>query len=124
MVRVVKDLLIQISDLEFHVLGASGSMQDIYSSFPEYLHSRIIVYPLLSQQAIVEVLTQAKVFLFPSLYEGFGMATTEAMACGCAAVVTPTGFGEAIRDGVDGFVCNFQDVAMMTARCSLLLADD
>ena len=52
------------------------------------------------------------------------MATTEAMACGCAVVVTPTGFGETIRDGVDGFLCNFQDVDMITARCSLLFADD
>ena len=124
LVRVVTKLLYLIPDLEFHVLGASGSMQDIQSAFAEPLLPRIVVYPRLSQQEIVEVLTQAKVFLFPSLYEGFGMATTEAMACGCAVVLTPTGFGEAIRDGIDGFICNFQDVATMTSRCSTLLSDD
>lgn len=124
LVRVVTDLLTQITDLEFHVLGASGSKHEILSAFAEHLRSRIVVYPRLSQQNIIEVLSQAKVFLFPSLYEGFGMATTESMACSCAVVVTPTGFGEAIRDGEDGFVCNFQDADMMTERCSQLVSDE
>jgi glycosyltransferase involved in cell wall biosynthesis len=123
-VRIATHLLLRMPELEFHVIGASDAKQTILSAFDEPLRSRIVVYPRLPQEDIVEVLSQAKVFLFPSLYEGFGMATTEAMACGCAVVVTPTGFGEAIRDGVDGFVCNFQDVAMMTARCSALLLDD
>jgi glycosyltransferase involved in cell wall biosynthesis len=116
-VLVATQLLSQIPDLEFHIIGASGANQSILSAFDESFRSRIIVHPRLSQSDMVEVLTQAKVFLFPSFYEGFGMATTEAMACGCAVVVTPTGFAEAIRDGVDGFVCNFQDSSMMTARC-------
>jgi glycosyltransferase involved in cell wall biosynthesis len=123
-VRVATDLLCRIPELEFHIIGASGAKQTIMSAFDEPLRSRIVVYPRLPQEDIVEVLSQTKVFLFPSLYEGFGLATTEAMACGCAVVVTPTGFGDAIRDGVDGFVCNFQDAAMMTARCSALLLDD
>lgn len=123
-VRVVTELLCRMPELEFHVIGASGAKQTILTAFDESLRSRIVIYPRLLQEDIVEVLSQAKVFLFPSHYEGFGMATTEAMACGCAVVVTPTGFGEAIRDGVDGFVCNFQDAAMMAARCSALLLDD
>lgn len=123
-IRVATELLNQIVDLEFHVIGASGAKSTILTGFPEHLRSRIVVYPRLSQQDIVEVLTQAKVLLFTSLYEGFGMATTEAMACGCAVVVTPTGFGQAIRDGVDGFICNFQDVNTMISRCSALFADE
>jgi glycosyltransferase involved in cell wall biosynthesis len=123
-VRIATELLCRMPELEFHVIGASSAKETILSAFNESLRSRIVVYPRLPQEDIVEVLSQAKVFLFPSLYEGFGMATTEAMACGCAVVVTPTGFGEAIRDGVDGFVCNFQDAEMMTARCSALFLDD
>lgn len=123
-VRVASELLSQIPDLEFHMLGASASKQDILNAFSESLKSRIVVYPQLSQLDIVKVLSQAKVFLFPSLYEGFGMATTEAMACGCAVVVTPTGFGEAIHDGEDGFVCNFHDVEMFVTRCLTLLRDE
>lgn len=34
--------------------------------------------------------TLAKVFVFPSLYEGFGLPPLEAMACGCPAIVADT----------------------------------
>ena len=93
-------------------------------SFADPLRTRVIVHPRLPEVGMVEVLSQAKVLLFPSLYEGFGMATTEAMACGCAVVVTPTGFGASIRDGVDGFVCDFRDAETMRARCLALLDDE
>ena len=110
--------------IEFHLLGASGAREVIVRSFADYLRARVIVHPRLPEAGMVEVLSQAKVLLLPSLYEGFGMATTEAMACGCAVVVTPTGFGSSIRDGVDGFVCDFRDADTMRARCLTLLNDE
>jgi glycosyltransferase involved in cell wall biosynthesis len=123
-VQVVTALFNQIPDLQFHVLGASGEKENIFAAFDETFKSRIVVHPRLTDAGMVEILSQAKVLLFPSLYEGFGMATTEAMACGCAVVVTPTGFGECVGDGVDGFVCNFRDTDAMTARCIQLFADE
>ena len=52
------------------------------------------------------------------------MATTEAMACGCVVVVTPTGFGAEINDGLDGFICNFRDVKAMFIQCQSILDND
>jgi glycosyltransferase involved in cell wall biosynthesis len=111
-------------EVEFHMLGAGDARQLILNHLPRALHPRTVIHPVLSQAEMVDILSQSKVFLFPSLYEGFGMAVTEAMACGCAVVVTPTGFGASIKNAEEGVVCDFRDVAAMTTAATRLLRDD
>ncbi len=41
---------------------------------------------LLSDEALVTHYQQATVFVFPSLYEGFGLPVLEAMGCGCPVI--------------------------------------
>ncbi len=43
------------------------------------------------QQLVDEVYNRCRVFVQPSLYEGFGFTAVEAMACGCALVSTENG---------------------------------
>ena len=106
------------------MLGASSLKETILGAFNVLLHTRIFVYPRLLVADLIDILSQAKILLLPSLYEGFGMATTEAMACGCVVVATPTGFGAEIRDGVDGFICNFRDVKNMICKCQYILDNE
>lgn len=124
LVSVATRVMEEDGEAEFHVLGAGGAREKILNHLPHALHSRTVIHPVLTQAEMVDVLTQSKVFLFPSLYEGFGMAVTEAMACGCAVVVTPTGFGASIRNAEDGIVCGFRDTAAMTAAVTRLLRDE
>jgi len=122
--RVVSQLLKSDPELKFHVLGAGWAGESIRSAFAAEIRDRVVVHPRLEEGELVAVLSRAKVFFFPSLYEGFGMATTEAMACGCAVVVTPTGFGASIQDGQDGFVCDFGDAEAMASRIQDLLRNE
>ncbi len=69
-------------------------------------------------------LARAKIFFVPSEYEGFGLALAEAMACGCAVVTTPTGYGAELRDGEEGLLCPFEDSGAMRAALARLLDDD
>ena len=64
----------------------------------------------------------ADVFVFPSLIEGFGMVTLEAMAAGLPVIVTERSRG-VVRHGVDGFVVRPGDAEDL-ARRMIQLAEE
>jgi len=61
------------------------------------LRGRVHALPHIDAPTLQALYSLARAFLFPSLYEGFGLPALEAMACG-APVVTS-------RDGAPGEVC-------------------
>jgi glycosyltransferase involved in cell wall biosynthesis len=52
------------------------------------LGDRVITMGYLEPAKLAYVYNLAKLFVFPSVYEGFGLPPLEAMACGCPAVVS------------------------------------
>ena len=72
--------------------------------YPHYLHG------------IEKFLNRSMIFIHPSLVEGFGSPPLEAMACGCAVVVSDS---IGIREyAIDGFNC-----LMVPTRDSAALAN-
>ena len=71
---------------------------------------------------VVDYLRACDVFVFPSLYEGLGIALIEAMAAGCVCVATNTGpIPEVVQDGKDGVLVPPADAeALARAVCDLL----
>jgi glycosyltransferase involved in cell wall biosynthesis len=64
----------------------------------------------------------AEVFVYPSLYEGFGMPPIEAMACGCPVISSTCGsLGEVIGDAAA--VVDPEDVSSMAKQLTLLAKD-
>lgn len=55
------------------------------------LNSRVIQLDYVSTDQLRALYSLATVFLFPSLYEGFGLPALEAMACGTAVVASDRG---------------------------------
>jgi alpha-maltose-1-phosphate synthase len=54
--------------------------------------------------------SQASVFVFPSLVEGFGLVLLEAMACGIPVITTPNTAGpDILTHGVEGFIVPIRD---------------
>jgi alpha-maltose-1-phosphate synthase len=59
-------------------------------------------------------MSQADVFVFPSLFEGSAVVTYEALACGLPSVVTPDS-GSVVRDGIEGFVVGPREIEALAA---------
>ena len=64
---------------------------------------------MLAKREVIQLLTQATVFVCPSIYEPLGIVNLEAMACETAVVATRTGgIPEVVEDGVTGLLVPFE----------------
>ena len=75
----------ELSELPKLVLaGGKGWMYDsIFDKIKELkLEDKVIFTDYISDDDVPVLMNASKAFLFPSLYEGFGMPVLEAMACG------------------------------------------
>ncbi len=84
------------------------------------LQDRVIETGVVPREQLPEFYRAATVFLFPSLYEGFGIPPLEAMACGMPVVSSDAGsLGEVVGDA--GVLCPPADEERMAFEvCSLL----
>lgn len=60
-------------------------IQDLIKQIPS---ERIVFTGKLSDEEIVKVYNESEIFVFPSIYEGFGLPVLEAMACGCPVIAS------------------------------------
>ncbi len=65
----------------------SSELFEIIDSNRDYIE---VMRDVESPQELAELYRRAYLFVFPSLYEGFGFPPLEAMACGCPTVVSNT----------------------------------
>ena len=74
---------------------------------------------------VIDFLRACDLFIFPSLYEGLGIALIEAMAAGCACIASSAGpIPEVINNGEDGILVPPADPGAITAAVCQLLGDE
>ena len=117
-------LLRERPGLRLDLCGTGVSEERLHADFPAELRGRVLVAPRVSNEEMAARLSRAQVFFFPSEYEGFGLALAEAMACGCAVVTTPTGFGAELRDGEEVLLSAFGVAEAMRGAVARLLDDE
>ena len=74
-----------------------------------------------SHREVLAEMAAHDVFVFPSLFEGFGLVLLEAMAMGLPIVTTPHTAGpDLITDGVEGFIVPIRSATAIAERLELL----
>jgi glycosyltransferase involved in cell wall biosynthesis len=77
--------------------------------------------PSCPHQQILAEMAAHDVFVFPSLFEGFGLVLLEALAMGLPVITTPHTAGpDLIHEGVEGFIVPIRDSAAIAGCLELL----
>jgi glycosyltransferase involved in cell wall biosynthesis len=87
------------------------------------LHDDVVVLGYLSHEELPYLYNLARLMVFPSLYEGFGIPLVEAMACGCPVVCSNV---TSIPEVVGNAAMTFDPVSVedMAERIWALWSDD
>jgi glycosyltransferase involved in cell wall biosynthesis len=72
------------------IVGKKGWYFKDILKIPEELSKDIIFKGYVPEYQLIELYQKAKLFIYPSLYEGFGLPILEAMASGCPVITSNT----------------------------------
>ena len=81
-----------ISDIKL-VLGGSiwnKYKKTLYNTLKQYDTTKVILTGYIDETELAKYYSNALCFIYPSLYEGFGLPVLEAMQCGCPVITSNT----------------------------------
>jgi glycosyltransferase involved in cell wall biosynthesis len=108
----------RVPDMEAIVFGAEPPPEPL----PPWITFVTAPQP---EDLVADVYNRCRIFVQPSLYEGFGFTAVEAMACGCALVSTDNGGSRDYAvDDETALVCEPGTAGPLARRIEALLLDD
>lgn len=114
---IVSRVLAAAPEATFTWVCPSAHHKSILQSFDAAIRPRVHLRDWMPIAQLRAVYDQHDIFLFPSLFEGFGKAPLEAMARGlCVVTSDEGGMRDCIRDGMDGWICPPGDVEAFAQR--------
>jgi glycosyltransferase involved in cell wall biosynthesis len=125
LVEAVRRLWAAGRTVELALAGARLSHFDHYlASLPAADRRRLLVLGAISDAERRDLYAAADLFAMPSRTDSFGIVYLEAWACGLPVIGARAGaVPEVIRDGVDGLLVRFGDVAGLTQAIAAILDD-
>jgi glycosyltransferase involved in cell wall biosynthesis len=105
------------------LLMAGGRRVDL-KCWPGEMPKGVKCLGRISKRDIADLYRSSDVFVFPSLFEGFGLVILEAMASGLPVITTTNTAGpDLIDDGVEGYIVEPGDVEALARYMRLLAVD-
>lgn len=72
------------------IVGKEGWFFDDILTVPSAFQDDIVFKGYVAEEELIRLFQTARLFCYPSLYEGFGLPILEAMACGCPVITSNT----------------------------------
>jgi glycosyltransferase involved in cell wall biosynthesis len=110
-----------LHDAKLTIVGGNGPAPLHYMKHLRMNTDRTVVWEESSSEP-EKFYRNADVLVFPSLTEGFGRVTLEAMACGIPVITTENARG-IVEEGKTGFVVPIRDVAALKDKIAYLYAN-
>ena len=122
LLRAAAPLVSEFDDIALVFIG-DGPLRSDLTELASDLGIKDSVYFLghVDRQSVYEVMTVIDIFVFPSHYEGFGVAAAEAMASGVPVIVSDI---PALREVVDDTGLYFDPMDVTTLSDTILLLYD
>ncbi|MES2354984.1 MAG: glycosyltransferase family 1 protein [Pseudomonadota bacterium] len=86
--RAIVEALQWLGDAQFDLVIAGGTNPRIFAGNAQSLPNFVKHVGYVSDGELKALYEHASCFVYPSLYEGFGLPPLEAMACGCPVIVS------------------------------------
>ncbi len=100
----------------------AGAILPTYEQKLDSLLSHPSVHVLGHREDVADLMRSSDIFVLPSLEEGSALACSEALGCGCVALVSDATSG-VCTDGVDSLVHPAGDVAALTEHITTVFRD-
>ncbi len=119
-IKVLKNLIKQNIDVVIVWLGHKGNAQEINDK--EIIDKIIQLPTMIPREEIPKIFKSCDLILYPSLYEGMGNLTLEAMRCGVPIITSNTSAFPEIA-GDEEIMCDPLDDTMITMKVKKLFND-
>lgn len=123
LVKAIKSLLEKDKSLQLVCAGGDEFNEEEIKFIDDLKLSKQIIQKSFIDSDLGSFYKNAKCFVFPSAYEGFGIPVLESMACGCPIVLTQnSSFPEVAADA--GLFFTLNDENDLKNKINLLLEDE
>jgi glycosyltransferase involved in cell wall biosynthesis len=111
-------------ELKLICAGTLRSQESVLQDVPAHIRSQVSVHPRVTRDDLIQLHSQADIFVFPTLFEGSSLALLEAMASALPIVTTPVGAApDILQDEASTLFVPPRDSALLAAAVRELIED-
>lgn len=116
----------ELFDFDWHLIIAGTLPQSPPKALTDFLaNPRVQWVGHVPHSKLLKYMAESHAFVFPSVFEGFGLVIYEAMSCGLPVVTTPHTAGpDIIEHGHNGFILPINDSTAIASTLGRLHADE